>query len=179
MKDVFGGEYMYNSLTGNVSQWFSFLSAGWLKYNVEAGKIWGTLPFPLMKILPGNETFYHDDYAFNLMNYYEFIADEYVSYHLIYHMEGLLLNRIPAIRKLKWREVIQFKGTYGHTSNENAAYNELPAGAYFISKPYFEAGVGIENIFRFLRFDYVWRMAYNDHPNIKKSGLMFSMNFDF
>jgi hypothetical protein len=179
MKDLFNGEYRYSSFTGNVSQWFSFMSAGWLKYNVEVGKIWGTLPFPLMKILPGNETFYHDDYAFNLMNYYEFIADEYASYHLIYHMEGLLLNRIPAIRKLKWREVVQFKGTYGHTTQDNRTYNELPTGAYFITKPYFEGGVGVENIFRFLRFDFVWRMSYNDHPDVKKFGIMFSMNFDF
>lgn len=179
MKELFGGQYKYNSLVGNVSQWFSFMSAGWLKYNVEVGKIWGTLPFPLMKILPGNETFYHDDNAFNLMNYYEFIADEYISYHMIYHMEGLFLNRIPAIRKLKWREVVQLKGTYGHTSTYNKTFNELPEGAYFIGKPYMEAGVGIENIFRFLRFDAVWRLAYNDHPNIKKFGILFSMNFDF
>jgi len=179
IKDIFNGEYKYNSVTANVSQWFSFLSAGWLKYNIEGGKIWGTLPFPLMKILPGNETFYHDDYAFNLMNYYEFIADEYVSYHLIYHMEGLFLNRIPIMRKLKWREVVQFKGTYGTTTSENELYNQLPIGASFIAKPYMEAGVGIENIFRFLRVDAVWRLSYNDHPNIKKFGLMFSMNFDF
>jgi hypothetical protein len=179
VKGLFNGEYEYNSVRGNVSQWFTFLSAGWLKYNIEAGKIWGTLPFPLMNILPGNETFYHDDYAFNLMNYYEFIADEYLSYHLIYHMEGLFLNRIPAIRKLKWREVAQFKGAFGRASEDNQFYNQLPEGAYFISKPYMEAGVGIENIFRFLRIDAVWRMTYNDHPNIKPFGLMFSMNFDF
>ena len=179
IKDVFNGEYKYSSVTANVSQWFSFLSAGWLKYNIEGGKIWGKLPFPLMKILPGNETFYHDDYAFNLMNYYEFIADEYVSYHLIYHMEGLFLNRIPVMRKLKWREVVQFKGTYGTTSADNKLYNELPTGAYYITKPYMEAGVGIENIFRFLRVDGVWRLSYNDHPNVKKFGLLFSMNFDF
>lgn len=179
IKDVFNGEYKYTNLTGSVSQWFSFLSAGWLKYNIEGGKIWGTLPFPLMKILPGNETFYHDDYAFNLMNYYEFIADEYVSYHLIYHMEGLLLNRIPVMRKLKWREVLQFKGTYGGTTAENKFYNKLPEGANFITKPYMEAGAGIENIFRFLRVDAVWRLSYNDHPDAKKFGLLFSMNFDF
>jgi len=179
IKDVFDGEYKYNSVTASVSQWFSFLSAGWLKYNIEGGKIWGTLPFPLMKILPGNETFYHDDYAFNLMNYYEFIADEYVSYHLIYHMEGLFLNRIPVMRKLKWREVVQFKGTYGATSADNKSYNQLPAGASFITKPYMEAGVGIENIFRFLKVDAVWRLSYNDHPDVKKFGLLFSMNFDF
>ena len=113
------------------------------------------------------------------MNYYEFIADEYVSYHLIYHMEGLFLNRIPVMRKLKWREVVQFKGTYGTTSADNKLYNELPTGAYYITKPYMEAGVGIENIFRFLRVDGVWRLSYNDHPNVKKFGLLFSMNFDF
>jgi len=179
VKDLFNGEYKYDNVSLNVSQWFSFLSAGWLKYNVEAGKIWGTLPFPLMKILPGNETFYHDDYAFNLMNYYEFIADEYVAYHFTYHMEGLFLNRIPAIRKLKWREVAQFKGTFGNTTDANELYNELPEGAYFLARPYMEAGVGIENIFRFLRIDAVWRLTYNDHPNIKPFGLMFSMNFDF
>lgn len=179
IKGLLDGEYKYTSLSFNTSQWFSFLSAGWLKYTVEGGKTWGTLPYPLLKILPGNETFYHDDYAFNLMNYYEFIADEYVSYHIIYHMGGLFLNRIPAIRKLKWREVAQFKGAFGRTVSDNKLYNDLPAGAYFITKPYMEAGVGIENIFRFLRIDAVWRLSYNDHPNIKPFGLMFSMNFDF
>lgn len=176
---LFGGEFEYHSLKFNASQWFSFLSAGWMKYTVEAGKTWGTLPFPLLKIQPGNETFYHDDYAFNLMNYYEFISDEYVSYHMIYHMEGFLLNRVPAIRKLKWREVVSLKGAVGHTSYKNKFYNELPAGSYFISKPYMEAGLGIENIFRFIRVDAVWRLFYNDHPNIKPFGILVSMNFDF
>ncbi len=179
VEGLFDGEYKYHSLRFNTTQWFSFLSAGWLKYTIETGKTWGTLPFPLLKILPGNETFYHDDHAFNLMNYYEFISDEYVSYHFIYHMQGFFLNRIPAIRKLKWREVLQFKGAYGHTSYANKLYNELPTGSYFISKPYMEAGAGIENIFRFLRVDAVWRLFYNDHPNIKLFGLMVSMNFDF
>jgi len=179
VKGLFGGEYKYNSLTCNVSQWFSFLSAGWLKYTIEGGKVWGKLPFPLMKIMPGNETFYQDDYAFNLMNYYEFIADEYISYHLIYHMEGLFLNRIPAIRKLKWREVVQFKGVTGHATEQNRLYNQLPEGAYFFSKPYMEAGAGIENIFKVFRVDAVWRLSYNDHQNVKPFGIMFSMNFDF
>jgi len=179
VKGLFNGEYEYNSLRFNASQWFSFLSAGYLKYTLEAGKTWGTLPFPLLNIYSGNETFYHDDYAFNLMNYYEFISDEFVTYHLIYHMEGFFLNRIPAIRKLKWREVAQLKGAVGHTSIKNKFYNELPAGSYFISKPYMEAGIGIENIFRFVRVDAVWRLFYNDHPDIKPFGIMVSMSFDF
>ncbi|MEI6060792.1 MAG: DUF5686 family protein [Bacteroidota bacterium] len=179
VKGLFNGEYEYHKLGFNATQWFSFLSAGYLKYTIEAGKTWGTLPFPLMNIYAGNETFYHDDYAFNLMNYYEFVSDEYATYHLIYHMEGFLLNRIPAIRKLKWREVAQLKGAVGHTSIDNKLYNQLPAGSYFISKPYMEAGIGIENIFRFIRVDAVWRLFYNDHPNIKPFGILVSMSFDF
>lgn len=179
VKGLFNGDYEYSSLHVNASQWFSFFSAGWLRYTIEAGKTWGTLPFPLLKIYPGNETFYHDDYAFNLMNYYEFVSDEYLTYHFVYHMEGFLLNRIPAIRKLKWREVAQFKGAVGHTSLDNKLYNQLPLGSYFISKPYMEAGVGVENIFRFIRVDAVWRLFYNDHPNIKPFGILVSMKFDF
>ena len=179
VKGLFNGGYEYHRLNVNASQWFSFLSAGWLKYTIEAGKTWGTLPFPLLKIYPGNETLYHDDYAFNLMNYYEFISDEYATYHVIYHMQGFFLNHIPAIRKLKWREVAQLKGAVGHTATDNKLYNKLPAGSYYISKPYMEAGIGIENIFRFIRVDAVWRLFYNDHPNIKPFGIMVSMAFDF
>jgi len=179
VRGLFNGEYEFHNLRFNATQWFSFFSAGWLKYTVEAGKTWGTLPFPLLKIYPGNETFYHDDYAFNLMNYYEFLSDAYATYHIVYHMQGFLLNRIPAIRKLKWREVVQFKGAVGHTSDDNLRYNQLPTGSYFIGKPYMEAGVGIENIFRFVRVDAVWRLFYNDHPNIKPFGILVSANFDF
>jgi len=179
VKGLFNGEYNYHKVSFNASQWFSFMSAGWLKYTIEAGKTWGKLPYPLLKIYPGNETLYHDDYAFNLMNYYEFVSDEYATYQLIYHMQGFFLNHIPAIRKLKWREVATLKGAVGHTSDVNMTYNHLPEGSYFISKPYMEAGVGIENIFRFLRVDGVWRFFYNEHPNIKPFGIMVSMNFDF
>ncbi len=179
VKELFNGEYEYHNLRFNATQWFSFLSAGWLKYSIEAGKIWGTLPFPLLNIYSGNETFYHDDYAFNLMNYYEFISDEYASYHVVYHLQGFFLNHVPLLRKLKWREVVALKGAVGHTAYENKFYNQLPEGSYFISKPYMEASVGIENIFRFIRIDAVWRLFYNDHPDIKPFGIMFSMNFDF
>ena len=79
------------------------MSAGWLKYNIEAGKVWGTLPFPLMKIMPGNETFYHDDYAFNLMNYYEFIADEYIS---------VSYTHLDVYKRQGGRKPLQDRGAY-------------------------------------------------------------------
>jgi hypothetical protein len=172
-------DFEYYSAKVRVTQWFNWMSVGWSKYNIEAGKTWGKLPYPLMKIHTGNETFWYDETAFNLMNYYEFVNDEYVNFLFTHHFEGFFLNHIPAIRKLKWREVAQIRGAFGHTSQENLDYNYFPTGTYSLGKPYFEAGVGIENIFRFIRIDGFRRLSYNDHPGTSPYGLMVSMNFNF
>ena len=177
--NLLNGEFEYHRARARVSQWFNWSSAGWSKYVVEGGKTWGQLPYPLMKIHSGNETFYYDESAFNLMNYYEFVSDEYLSFLFTHHFDGFFLNRIPAIRKLKWREVAQIRGVVGHTSQQNLDYNSFPSGTYSLSKPYFETGVGIENIFRFIRVDGFWRLSYNDHPNTSPFGVLVSVNFDF
>lgn len=178
-KGLIGSDYAYDKLQVRVSHWFNVFSAGYFSYSLEAGKTWGKLPFPLLKVYPGNETFYGDDRSFNLMNYYEFISDEYAVMYLSHHFEGLFLNRIPLIRKLKWREVASLRMATGHTSDINKSYNPLPTGSYFIAYPYTEVGVGVEKILRFIRVDAVWRLFYNDHPNTNRFGLMVSMNFDF
>ena len=83
------------------------------------------------------------------------------------------------MRKLKWRELAWAKGVVGSISSDNQSYAVLPAGTSSLNKPYFETGVGIENIFRFLRVDAVWRLSHKDHPDINTFGIMLSMNFDF
>ncbi|MBK9356862.1 MAG: hypothetical protein IPN08_05670 [Bacteroidales bacterium] len=162
-----------------IRHWFNIMSWGWSKYYIEAGKTWGRLPYPLLKIHPGNETYWFDESSFNLMNYYEFVSDQYVSFYYTHHFVGFFLNKVPLMRKLKWREVAQVKGVIGNVSKSNLLYSELPAGTYTTGKPYFEASLGIENIFRFFRVDAVWRLSYYDHPDITKFGVMVSMQFDF
>ena len=52
----------------------------------------------------------------------------------------------------------------------------FPNGSYTLGKaPYMEASIGIENIFKFLRLDYVWRLNYRDHPGIQTKGVRFMM----
>ncbi|HNX43482.1 MAG TPA: DUF5686 family protein [Bacteroidales bacterium] len=179
VKGLFNGDYEYHKAQLRVTQWFNFLSAGWSKYSVEAGKIWGKLPYPLLRVHSGNETFWFDEYSYNLMNYYEFISDEYVNAMYSHHFEGFFLNHIPVIRKLKWREVAQARIAFGHTSDKNLQYNSFPTGTYALGKPYVEVGAGIENIFRFIRIDGIWRLTYNDHPDTNRFGVMVSMNFIF
>lgn len=178
---LLNGDFEFHRAQLKVSQWFNWMSAGWTKYMVETGKVWGAVPYPLMKIQPGNETFWYDENAFSLMNYYEFMSDEYLSFHVSHHFDGFFLSRIPLIRLLKWRETAQFRGVIGRTSSQNMIFNELPAGSYFLDlkKPYAEVGVGIENIFKFLRVDAFWRMTHHDHPEINRFGVMVSAFVSF
>ena len=179
MPGVFKSDFEYHKLNVSVRHWFNVLSWGWSRYYIEAGKIWGEVPYPFLKIHPGNETYIFDESAFNLMNYYEFVSDQYLTFYYTHHFVGVFLNKVPLLRKLKWREVAQIKGVIGNVSSKNLAYSLLPKGTYTIGKPYFEAGLGIENIFRIFRVDAVWRLSYYDHPDIKKFGVMVSMQLDF
>lgn len=177
--DLFGGEYEYWRLQLSVSDWFNVWSIGWSKYVVELGRTWGRLPYPLLKIHEGNETYYFDEYAFNMMNYYEFVSDKYISVYYSHHFLGLFLNRIPLLRKLKWREVAFIKGVVGGLDEKNRSIALIPGKVFELSKPYFEGGVGVENIFRFLRIDGIWRLSYLDHPEINIFGLRATLHFDF
>ena len=120
------------------------------------------------------------------MNAMEFLSDEYVSWDMTYFMNGFLLNRIPVIKKLKWREVLAFRGMWGHLSDKNnpkyggEGLYLFPNGSYtFGREPYMEMGVGIENIFKLLRLDYVWRLTYKDHPDIQTHGVRWMMRLSF
>ncbi len=176
---VINGEYEYHRLQGNVTQWFNIGSIGWSKYIIEGGQVFGTLPFPLLILHPGNETFIFDEYAFNLMNYYEFISDRYLSIYYTHHFDGFFLNRVPLLRKLKWREVVFGKGLVGSISDANLQLNKLPDVTYMLDKPYFEAGIGIENMFKILRVDGVWRLSHRDNLNASNFALFISLHFDF
>lgn len=174
-----GGDYEYHKLQLGVSHWFNVFNLGWSKFIIESGRIWGKLPYPLLKLHEGNETYFFDEYSFNMMNYFEFISDKYLSAYYTHHFDGYFFNRMPLLRKLKWREVAFVKGLIGGLDEKNLNYSVLPQGMFTLSKPYFEAGAGIENIFKIIRVDAIWRLSYLDHPNISKFGVRFSLQFSF
>ena len=147
-----------------MKHWFNIGSLGWSKYILEGGKIWGELPYPLLKLMPGNETFLYEQYAFNMMYYYEFISDQYLGLSYTHHFDGLLLNRVPLIRKLKWRTVIHGKAAIASVSDANKEFSQFPSITKDLDNPYIEAGAGIENIFRLIRVDAIWRLT-NKQPN--------------
>ncbi|MBN3035273.1 MAG: carboxypeptidase-like regulatory domain-containing protein [Bacteroidales bacterium] len=172
-------EYEYHRLSFGIRHWFNIWGIGWSKYFLEAGKIWGTLPFPLLKLHPGNETFILDETAFNLMNYFEFVSDQYLNFYYSHHFDGFFLNHIPLMRRLKWREVTHVRGVMGSVASGNMEYNKFPLVIHTLHQPYFEAGLGIENIFKIFRVDAVWRLSHLSAPDINRFALFVNMQFTF
>ncbi|HLG02274.1 MAG TPA: DUF5686 family protein [Bacteroidia bacterium] len=179
-KGVFGSGYEYQRVSINVDDRLRFGPFGYLNYILEAGKTFGVVPWPLMVLHPGNETYVYDWSAFNMMNYYEFASDQYAQATLIHHFDGFFLNHIPLMRKLKWREIASFKWLTGTVSNRSRQEILFPPTLYSLSRgPYMEAGVGLENVFKFFRIDCFWRLAYLDNPRVQPVGLRVSLQVMF
>ncbi|HRH69813.1 MAG TPA: DUF5686 family protein [Flavobacteriales bacterium] len=181
LQGVLNGDYEYTKVIGRIQHRLQFGTLGFLKYTVTAGKIFsGPLPYPLLVLHAGNETFYFDELAFNTMNYFEFISDRSASMFLEHHFDGLFLNRIPLFRRLKWREVVGFKGVVGRLDPKHRTEMELLPFSYDLNGgPFAELSLGIENILKVLRIDAVRRLTYHDHANTRDWALRFKLNITF
>ncbi len=180
LKDIFAGDYEYQKLVVKIEDRFRINPFGYTDYIIEGGQIFGTVPYPLMELHGGNETYVYDPYAYNMMNYYEFASDRYFTVQAFHHFDGFFLNKIPLLRKLKWREVVTGKALFGTVSDKNRQAMVFPTSLNALTRgPYVEASAGVENIFRIFRFDIVWRLSYLDNPNISKYGLRGSIQVNF
>ena len=191
VKGAIGGEYNYHSVQAKVEKVFYFSPLGWSQVVAEGGRIFGTVPFPLLKIHRANQTYAYQLESYNLMNFLEFVSDKYAAVSVTHNFGGFFFNRIPLLDRLKWREVVSFKGLWGglDKANRPTAENGLlhfPTGAdgtpltYTLEKqPYMEASVGVANIFKFFRVDYVRRLNYLDHPNTPKWGIRMRFRIEF
>lgn len=185
-KGVLGADYTYNRTDIAIQKRFWFSAYGYLDIIGKAGKVWNKVPYPLLVLPNANLSYTIQPESYTNMNAIEFINDEYVSWDVTYYMNGFLLNRMPLLKKMKLREVFSLRGLYGNLTDKNNPWKEgeglfaFPERSFIMGRdPYLEAGVGIENIFKFFRLDYVWRMTYLDNPGIDKQGVRFSFEFKF
>ncbi|MEO6849019.1 MAG: DUF5686 family protein, partial [Mucilaginibacter sp.] len=191
LKNVFAGEYNYQNLHARVDKHFFFSQLGYADVSVEAGKIFGQLPYPLLTIPRANQTYAYQPYAYNLMNFLEFAYDHFESISIDQHFNGFFFNKIPLFNRLKWREVASFKALWGGVTDQNnpsihpSLYqfpvdgNGKPITYMLNGTPYMEGSIGIENIFKFFRVDVVKRFNYLDHDNISKIGIRARADFNF
>lgn len=180
IQGIFGSDFDYQKVQFYYKQPVLVGGFGRLFTTFEAGKIFGAVPLGLMGVVPGNQSYFVIDNTYNLMNYYEFMADEYVSLHFEHNFNGRLFARVPFLRKLNWREIIGIKGVYGTISDENRAINAQTAIPYTAPDDvYWEYHAGIGNIFKVLRIDFAWRGSYLDLPDANKFAVKASFGFHF
>ncbi len=184
-KGVLGGDYTYHYTEAGFQKRFWFSAFGYTDVILKAGKVWNKVPFPLLIIPNANLSYTIQPESYSLMNAMEFLNDEYASWDVTYYLNGFVFNRIPLLKKLKWREVISCRGLFGNLSDRNnpslsEGLFQFPSGSTAMGrKPYVEVGVGVENILKVLRLDYVWRLTYRDLPGIDRSGLRISLHMTF
>ena len=173
LSGVYRSQYDYDIIKLAVKDNVKFGIMGNVDYRLEGGKYFGALPYPLLELHPGNESWFFDREAFNLMNYFEFASDEYVSLFLTYHLDGMLFNKIPLFRRLKWREVLAARSAWGSLNRaEHSQALLLPETMYSLENtPYLEASAGVENIFKIFRVDFLKRFTHLHHPNIATFGI--------
>lgn len=184
---LFGNKFTLNrtEISAQKRVWFS--AFGFADVIVKAGKVWGTVPYTELLIPNANLSYTIQPESFALMNPMEFVNDTYYSWYLTYFANGALLNHIPLIKKLKFREVFAFRGHWGKLSDKNnplintdqILFPESTNTQMMTKTPYMEASVGLENILKILRVEYVWRLSYRDNPGVKKSGVRLAVHITF
>lgn len=192
LKNFVGGEYRHNYTEMEFFRrnWLP-MSWGRIDVRLRGGVQWNQVPYPLLVMPQANLSYVLNYAGFNLMNNMEFLNDRYASMLLVWEMGGKFFNRIPLLRKLKWREVLELKGMWGDLTEKNNPWAvgnaqsnvviHFPEGSTVMDskKPYWEWAVGVQNIFNLIQIEYVHRVNYLDLPTAQKHGIRFVINPTF
>ncbi len=184
--DFLGGDLDYHKLRLRIDQRQQMGAFGTSRITLEGGAIFGDVPYPLLFNLIGNETPFYASFTYNMMNFFEFSNDRFVSLRYRHYFEGLILNKVPLLRKLKLRSLATANVVYGALSDKNLNIvnyeldddgNAVIPFYTFGRKPYIEVGYGIENILKVIRIDAFHRLTYLDHEGVNKFGVKLSFQF--
>jgi len=190
-KGVFGGQYRYNFTEAGLFRRFWVKSWGKIDLDIKAGAQWNKVPFPLLCMPAANLSYITQYSTFGLINNMEFLNDRYASLMLTWDLNGKLFNRLPLVKKLKWREYIGVRTLWGTLTKKNNPYLEnnsgsdvlmaFPEGSYVMdsNRPYVEVLAGVHNVFRFFHIEYVRRLNYLDLPTATKNGIRIKFSLKF
>lgn len=185
-KGLMGGRFNIFKTEFDLTKTFWLSAYGYIEVSAKASKIWTQVPFTELSWQDANTSYMYEPRSFSLLNPMEFAMDEYVNWSFTYFMNGLIFNHIPLIKKAKIREVVGFKGFWGHLSRRNDPSHSTnvlkfpnPSSVAMGSTPYMECSVGLENILRLFSIHYTWRLTYRNRPDISHGGLQWGMHFNF
>lgn len=188
---ILGGNYNFHLTEAHIFKRFWLNSWGKLDIDVKGGIEWDQVPYPLLIMPASNASYIIQKNTFSLINTMEFLNDRYASLMLSWDMNGKILNRIPLAKKLYWREYLGVRMLWGDLSEKNNPYLPENAGnprlMYFpdgtnimdSKRPYMEMVIGVHNIFKFFRVEYVKRLTYKDLPSAPHWGMRYGVSLTF
>lgn len=186
-KGFMGSLHEVNKTELGLQKRFWFSAFGYADVIIKGEKVWSKVAYPDLLMPNVNLSYTVQPESYALMKPMEFINDQALSWDLTYWGNGVLMNRLPFIKRLRLREVLTLRGLWGSLSDKN---NPAMSGDLFLfpadvpcqpmgNKPYMEAGVGLDNILTILRVDYVWRLNYRDHAGTDRHGIRVQLHFNF
>ncbi|MEZ5001833.1 MAG: DUF5686 family protein [Chitinophagales bacterium] len=180
IKGLFKADQTYHKLHFGVEQRL-LGPIGYTVYRAHAGILFSKsgVPYPLLTIHEGNESFLYNKYAFNALNESEFVSDKYASISVVHHFDGFIFNKIPGISKLQLRSLLIYRAIYGHLDAKNANFYDLPGQTKALNDFYMEAGFGLENILKVLRVDMLFRITQRGQPDVNKWAIRFAIAPNF
>ena len=191
IKGILGSDYSYNYTEASIYKRFWLKSWGKFDIMLKGGIQWEKVPYPLLIMPETNLSYILQDFTFSAINNMEFPTDRFLSGNIGWDLNGKIFNRIPLLKKLKWREYIGLRCLWGELSDKNNPYLEqnagssllmyFPEGSYVIDpkRPYLELSLGIHNIFKLIHVEYVRRLNYNELPTAHKHGFRFMIRTTF
>lgn len=187
-KGTLGNKFTLNKTELSFEKRFWFSAFGYIDMRLSAAHIWSRVNYPDLIIPSSNLSYTIQEWSFSMLNPMEFITDTYAGWNVNYWTNGAIFNHIPLLKRLRLREVFGFKGFFGRLSpHNNPAIDkhvmQFPTDAKISlinpHVPYMEASVGISNILRLLRVDFVWRLTYRDLPDVPRGGLRVGVHLTF
>lgn len=195
-KGFLGSDFDYQRTDFTFEKRFWMSAFGYIDAQLKAGKVWSQSPYAMLCLPNVNLGFTIQEHAFSQMNAMEFVADRYCQWDLVYYMNGWIFNTMPIMKKLKWREIVSFRGYYGELSGRNDPFAKLEDGSLRnpelycfpvdsgqiytkMPYPYMEATIGVENVFKLLRIEYIRRLNYLEHDNISPNGVQVAVHITF
>jgi len=186
IKGLLGSQYNYTKLQLGYEYDQTWSIMGRSIFGVDYSQVFGLLPYPLLTVYVGNQSFMYSQNAYNQMRIFEFVSDKSLQLSFEHHFNGYVINRIPLLNHFKLREVVSTKAIYGTLQEKNRllipeSWQGQPITQFktFDKKPYWELGVGIENIFKCIRIDLIWRMTYLEANSYRNVGVKASFAMYF
>lgn len=191
LKGFWEGQYDYDKLSASISKRFFLNQLGFADMTVTGGKIWGTLPYTLLYMPNVKVEKNRHEVSYDLMNSMEFAADEYIKVGFEHQLQGFILNKIPLLKRLRLREIWGAQLFYGRMGEHNNPLNsdhvvefDTDHDGHALTHnlggvPYWEGSVGLDNILRILKVEYVRRFTHINFPNVNKDRYRVTLSINF